>query len=165
MFPTAFLPDPLPFSSFEDFPDGFFTEYEPSPDPKSISGPDGPSLDHYSPNCNSAVSLEHSSPAVTVMDERKRRRMLSNRESARRSRVRRQKHLESVRDQVNRLRLENQEISTRLTMILYHGRCLGFENSQLRSDNLNLRQKLSEVCDLMLLGQSPQQQGLILPTN
>lgn len=46
-----------------------------------------------------------------AMDERKRKRMISNRESARRSRERKQKLLEDYQDEANRLRNENRRLS------------------------------------------------------
>ncbi|KAI4330239.1 hypothetical protein MLD38_028538 [Melastoma candidum] len=169
--PVTFPYDPLPLiSSFDpgllpwDFPDNFSAsdnEYSPN----SGCGSDDPNRDHDSPNSNSTISGDPPSPVPTaVVDERKMRRMLSNRESARRSRMRKQKHLENLRNQVSRLKLENREIGNRLTLFLYHGRRLRFENDQLRSDNLKLRQKLSDVCPVLLLRQQlnqhhQQQQG------
>lgn len=44
------------------------------------------------------------------IDERKRKRMLSNRESARRSRIRKQKHLNDLVNEVCKLQEENSQI-------------------------------------------------------
>ncbi|GAU11292.1 hypothetical protein TSUD_342830 [Trifolium subterraneum] len=45
-----------------------------------------------------------------TIDERKRKRMLSNRESARRSRMKKQKLLEDLSDEANRLQIENKKL-------------------------------------------------------
>ncbi|XP_061338442.1 bZIP transcription factor 53 [Gastrolobium bilobum] len=45
------------------------------------------------------------------MDERKRKRMLSNRESARRSRMRKQKQMEDLTNEVSRLQSENKQLA------------------------------------------------------
>ncbi|KAI4326020.1 hypothetical protein MLD38_031377 [Melastoma candidum] len=159
--PVAFPSDPLPLiSSFDpgllpwDFPDNFFVSNNDEYSPNSGCGSDNPNQDHGSPNSNSTFSGDPPSPIPTaVADERKKRRMLSNRESARRSRMRKQKHLENLRNQVSRLKLENRDIGNRLALFLNHGRRLRLENDQLRSNNLKLRQKLSDVCHVLLLRQ------------
>ncbi|MED6169087.1 hypothetical protein PIB30_018008 [Stylosanthes scabra] len=56
---------------------------------------------------NSSSGSEGGDPA---MDERKRKRMLSNRESARRSRMRKQKQLEDLTEEVKRLEVSNKSM-------------------------------------------------------
>ncbi|MED6122213.1 hypothetical protein PIB30_037643 [Stylosanthes scabra] len=56
---------------------------------------------------NSSSGSEGGDPA---MDERKRKRMLSNRESARRSRMKKQKQLEDLTGEVKRLEVSNKSM-------------------------------------------------------
>ncbi|XP_074282330.1 bZIP transcription factor 53-like [Silene latifolia] len=49
-----------------------------------------------------------------VTDDKKRRRMESNRESARRSRQRKQQHLEGLIEQLGRLKRENEEFAKKI---------------------------------------------------
>ncbi|KAB1210130.1 Ocs element-binding factor 1 [Morella rubra] len=58
----------------------------------------------------SASSGSDSDPRYAAVDERKRKRMLSNRESARRSRVRKQKQLEDLTNEVSRLQMGNSQL-------------------------------------------------------
>lgn len=53
---------------------------------------------------------EGGDPRYAVTDERKRKRMLSNRESARRSRMRKQKQLEDLTNEISRLQSENSQL-------------------------------------------------------
>nr|XP_043634955.1 basic leucine zipper 4 [Erigeron canadensis] len=90
---------------------------------------------------------------VNPIDERKRRRMISNRESARRSRMRKQKHLENLRNQVNRHKTGNREIMNRLRFVSHHAQALRHENEQLRSESVMLRQKLWDIRQVLLVRQ------------
>ncbi|XP_031109581.1 bZIP transcription factor 44 [Ipomoea triloba] len=98
------------------------------------------------PDPNQAVSL----PAV---DERKRRRMISNRESARRSRMRKQKHLENLRNQVNRLRLGNRELLNRFRFVSHHCHLVQSDNERLRAESSLLRQRLWDIRQVLLVRQ------------
>ncbi|KAL7608784.1 basic leucine zipper 4 [Lactuca sativa] len=95
----------------------------------------------------------NSSDDATVMDERKRRRMISNRESARRSRMRKQKHLENLRNQMNRLKTNNREVANRLRVVNLHGKLVREENQRLRSESVMLQQKLWDIRQVLLVRQ------------
>ncbi|MBA0863535.1 hypothetical protein Goshw_022598 [Gossypium schwendimanii] len=73
-----------------------------------------------------------------ILDERKRKRMLSNRESARRSRMRKQKHLDDLMAQVSDLTNHNNQILTSInvTAQLY---------SNVEAENLVLRAQMTEL--------------------
>ncbi|PQM35717.1 bZIP transcription factor 53-like [Prunus yedoensis var. nudiflora] len=55
-----------------------------------------------------------------LMDQRKRKRMISNRESARRSRMRKQKHLDDLMAQMAELKKENNQIITSVNITSQH---------------------------------------------
>ncbi|CAN1191353.1 bZIP transcription factor 44 [Linum perenne] len=95
--------------------------------------------------------VEFVGPVTSVVDERKRRRMVSNRESARRSRMRKQKHLENLRNRVNRLRVENRELSDRFRFVSYHLNRVRADTDRLRSEHLMLRHKLANAVRRILM--------------
>lgn len=86
-------------------------------------------------------------------EERRIRRMISNRESARRSRMRKQRHLEDLRNRADRLRLENQELKNRVGVVTRH--CLLFcrDNDRLRSEATELRRRLNDMKRVLMLRQ------------
>nr|XP_004511808.2 bZIP transcription factor RISBZ3-like [Cicer arietinum] len=84
------------------------------------------------------------------MEERKRKRMISNRESARRSRMRKQRHLENLRNQLNLFKVKNRELKTGLQFLLCHLNRLRTENEWLRSERTVLRQKLSNISQILV---------------
>ncbi|XP_022766440.1 basic leucine zipper 4-like [Durio zibethinus] len=97
--------------------------------------------ERVSPNSGS----EGSSRAVFSPDERKHRRMISNRESARRSRWRKKRHLENLTDQVNRMNIENQQLKNRLSSVINQCHAAWRENEQLRSESIVLWAKLLDL--------------------
>ncbi|KVI02006.1 Basic-leucine zipper domain-containing protein [Cynara cardunculus var. scolymus] len=66
-----------------------------------------------------------------LMDQRKRKRMVSNRESARRSRMRKQKHLDDLMIQLSQLRKENNQIISSVSITTQHYMGVEEENSEL----------------------------------
>ncbi|KAF5749688.1 hypothetical protein HS088_TW03G00013 [Tripterygium wilfordii] len=154
-----------PFPSFEngftpwDCSDFFSSVDQLSPKPVgSSSGSEEPNRTVNSDDSNREdLSLK--------IDERKRRRMISNRESARRSRMRKQKHLENLRNQVNRLKMENRELTNRLRFVLHHVQRIRMDNDRLITEHSILRQKLSNIHQMLALRQLQQQFTLTWPCN
>nr|CAD1819530.1 unnamed protein product [Ananas comosus var. bracteatus] len=145
----ALLPvllSPLPdFNNFNynfDFDSGFgFTPWTgPDPDPH--------------PNQDRAAEPGPSEPAEKERDpaeERRIRRMISNRESARRSRLRKQRHLEELRARLARLRDENRELAGRLGAAAHHALLFRRANDRLRAEAAALRRRLADARRLLLL--------------
>ncbi|KAI4317459.1 hypothetical protein L6164_025326 [Bauhinia variegata] len=84
-----------------------------------------------------------------VMDQRKRKRMLSNRESARRSRMRKQQHLDELIAQVGQLKKENSQIITSMgsTSQLYQN--VEAENAILRAQMAELSNRLQSLNEII----------------
>ncbi|KAJ6768601.1 BZIP PROTEIN (ATBZIP48) [Salix koriyanagi] len=94
---------------------------------------------------NKSTSDESEEHQLSIIDERKQRRMISNRESARRSRMRKQKHLDELWTQVVRLRNENSNLIDRLKHESEcHDRVLQ-ENARLKEEASDLRQMLTDL--------------------
>ncbi|KAL1558937.1 basic leucine zipper 43-like [Salvia divinorum] len=95
---------------------------------------------------NSATSDEaEDQQQMSIINERKQRRMISNRESARRSRMRKQQQLDELWSQVVCLRNENHQLIEKLNHALdTHDRLL-HENAQLKEDASDLRQMLAHM--------------------
>ncbi|XP_010547565.1 PREDICTED: ocs element-binding factor 1-like [Tarenaya hassleriana] len=88
--------------------------------------------------------------------ERREKRKISNRESARRSRMRKQQHLENLRRQLNRLRIENRELANRIRYVMYHCQRARTENDRLRLEHRILVQKLSNIRQVLISWQIQQ---------
>lgn len=94
---------------------------------------------------NNSTSDEAEENQLSIIDERKQRRMISNRESARRSRMRKQKHLDELWSQVVRLRTENHNLIDKLNHLSErHDRVLQ-ENAKLKEEASDLRQMLTDL--------------------
>ncbi|CAL9771112.1 unnamed protein product [Musa acuminata subsp. burmannicoides] len=84
-----------------------------------------------------------------LMNQRKQKRMLSNRESARRSRMRKQKHLDDLTAQVSQLRKENGQILTALSVTTQHYVGVEAENSVLRAQTMELTATLQSLSQIL----------------
>lgn len=71
--------------------------------------------------------------------------MISNRESARRSRMRKQKHLDELWSQVVWLRNENQQLIDKLNQAAECNDRVLQENAQLKEETSGLRKMLTEM--------------------
>nr|QEO19222.1 putative basic leucine zipper 43-like isoform X1 [Cymbidium ensifolium] len=87
----------------------------------------------------------------TPADDRRRRRMISNRESARRSRMRKQRHLDELARQVARLRSANRQLLDELNKIMREQEDILEENQRLAEEASELKNRLGtlekEHCD------------------
>ncbi|PON77385.1 Basic-leucine zipper transcription factor [Trema orientale] len=84
-----------------------------------------------------------------LMDQRKRKRMLSNRESARRSRMRKQKHLDDLTGQVAQLTKDNHQIVTSVNITTQHYLNIEAENSILRAQVGELSHRLQSLDEII----------------
>ncbi|KAI5439498.1 hypothetical protein KIW84_025046, partial [Lathyrus oleraceus] len=116
-----------------DYPTVFSPFIPTSPKLASSSGSGEPNQKPASDNSNRNI------------EDRKKRRMISNRESARRSRMRKQRHLENLRNQLNLFRVENRELKNALQFLMLHCNRLRTENEWLRLERTMLGQKLSNI--------------------
>ncbi|XP_072974225.1 bZIP transcription factor 44-like [Typha angustifolia] len=108
---------------------------------------------------SSGSSLLHNSGSdedlQTLMDQKKKRRMLSNRESARRSRMRKQKHLDDLASQLSQLRKDNNQLLKALTITTQNYMAVEGDNSVLKTQVLELSnrlQSLNEIIDQIITG-------------
>ncbi|KAI3719966.1 hypothetical protein L6452_20872 [Arctium lappa] len=113
--------------------------------------PQMPMVDFYPQS--SSLSYNNSSTSdeaeeinqMSIINERKQRRMISNRESARRSRMRKQKQLDELCTQVLRLRNENHGLMEKLNHFSETHEQVIQENHRLKKETTELKQLLSEA--------------------
>nr|GMC97187.1 basic leucine zipper 43 [Ipomoea batatas] len=94
---------------------------------------------------SNSTSDEADEQQLSLIIERKQRRMISNRESARRSRMRKQKHLDELWSQVVWLRNENHQLLEKLNHVSERHDQAIQENGQLKEENSELRQMITEL--------------------
>lgn len=100
---------------------------------------------HSSSVSNNSTSDEADEQQMSLINERKQRRMISNRESARRSRMRKQRHLDELWSQVVYLRNENHQLLDKLNHFSERHDKVVQENSQLKEEATELRQMITDM--------------------
>lgn len=84
-----------------------------------------------------------------TIDQRRQRRMLSNRESARRSRMRKQKHLDDLAALVAQLRRENNQALASFRATTQQYLAVEADNTVLRTQVLELSSRLDALTEIL----------------
>lgn len=84
-----------------------------------------------------------------VMEQRKRKRMISNRESARRSRMKKKKQMDELMGVVGKLRSENHHILTNINITNHLYFTIEAENSVLRAQLCELSHRLQSLNEII----------------
>ncbi|CAO2830096.1 unnamed protein product [Amaranthus hypochondriacus] len=103
---------------------------------------------NYNNNNNNLPTSDDNSEEIQeikIIDERRQRRMISNRESARRSRMRKQRHLDELWSQVIRLRNENNNLIDKLNQLSESHDKILQENVKLKEEATDLRDMISSM--------------------
>jgi len=98
-------------------------------------------------------SMQHNSSSeedmnMKTMDERKRKRMQSNRESARRSRMRKQRHLDDLMSQIESLRKVNEQMLSNINVTTQKYIGIESQNSILRAQMDELSHRLESLNEI-----------------
>jgi hypothetical protein len=137
-------PYPPPFSMTQSNSPPTF-QFNQFPNPLyNFQLPQGQEFNPQSSSFSSnSTSDEAEEQQLSLINERKQRRMISNRESARRSRMRKQKHLDELWSQVVWLRNENHQLVDKLNHVSESHDRVVQENAQLKQEASGLREMLT----------------------
>ncbi|GFQ03623.1 ocs element-binding factor 1 [Phtheirospermum japonicum] len=100
-------------------------------------------------NSSGSPPVQNSGSDEDLLNLRKRKRMQSNRESARRSRQRKQKQMDDLTAQVSQLRKENGQISSSINVTTQHYVSVEADNSVLRAQMMELTQRLNSLNEIL----------------
>ncbi|XP_077240372.1 bZIP transcription factor 53-like [Tasmannia lanceolata] len=100
---------------------------------------------------STAQQYQNSGSDEDMMDLRKKRRMLSNRESARRSRMRKQKHMDDLISQINQLKTENNQIVMQVNFAIQQYMKVDAENTILRTQVMELTERLKSLNSVLYI--------------
>ena len=106
-------------------------------------------MDSSSGNSSRSTQIQNSGSDEDLVDLRKRKRMLSNRESARRSRMRKQKHIDDLTEQINQLKNNNSQIITTIKVTTQQSVRIEAENSILNAQIVELSQRLDAINEII----------------
>ncbi|KAK9281246.1 hypothetical protein L1049_004142 [Liquidambar formosana] len=100
-----------------------------------------------------ASSGSDGDPRYAGIDERKRKRMLSNRESAKRSRMRKQKHLDDMLGEATQFKNANSQIMQRINATTQLYVEAASENNILRAQVMELTDRLRSLNEVLLIAE------------
>ncbi|XAR73834.1 hypothetical protein NMG60_11007935 [Bertholletia excelsa] len=98
---------------------------------------------------NQIESSGYEGDAKQIVEQRKRKRMISNRESARRSRMRKQQRLDDLTAMAAQLKKENGYILSHLNLTNQMRLNVEAENSILRAQMAELTQRLNSLTEII----------------
>jgi len=98
------------------------------------------------------------------MDDRKRKRMISNRESARRSRMKKQQHLDELIGQVTKLQSENSQIVQKINSVSQLYVSVETENNVLRAQMMELTDRLRSLNSVLQIVEEASGLVMDIPT-
>ncbi|XP_019414972.1 PREDICTED: bZIP transcription factor 11-like isoform X2 [Lupinus angustifolius] len=98
-----------------------------------------------SSTCTKFQSSGSEEDLKVLMDQRKNKRKVSNRESARRCRMRKQNHIDDMMNQVSQLTKDKSEILTSVNITTQHYLKVEAENSILRTQIVELNQRFESL--------------------
>ncbi|CAA3016652.1 bZIP transcription factor 11-like [Olea europaea subsp. europaea] len=103
-------------------------------------------------NSSGSIQIQNSGSEENLqdlIDQRKRKRMESNRESARRSRMKKQKYLDDLTAQIVLLRYKNSHILTSLNLTTQDNIKMEAENLVIKAQIMELSQRLQSLNDIL----------------
>nr|KJB49828.1 hypothetical protein B456_008G139700 [Gossypium raimondii] len=103
----------------------------------------------YMATVQKPASSSDSDPRYANIDEKKRKRMLSNRESARRSRMKKQKLLEDLVNEVSALQKNNTQICEKIKFTTQRFVKMEASNSVLRAQVIELTESLQSLNSML----------------
>ncbi|KAJ8900409.1 hypothetical protein K2173_025186 [Erythroxylum novogranatense] len=110
-----------------------------------------------------ASSSSDSDPRYANVDERKRKRMISNRESARRSRARKQKLMEDFMKEADQLKSENNHLEEIINTRSQYYVQVESDNNVLRAQAMELTERLASLNSVLHLCQEVNGYSLDIP--
>lgn len=103
----------------------------------------------FEPNLHvHSTSTSETTPSGYSLEEKRQRRKISNRESARRSRWRKKIHAEKLQAEASHLKVENRKLKNRLYLVSHRYEALQRETNRLLTMAILLQQRLTDLSQI-----------------